>query len=129
MKWLIRLEELFLLILAFFLFTRLTFAWWLFPLLLLTPDLGMLGYLLGPKVGAYSYNLVHHRGLAVALYIGGILASLPVLQMAGLIIFGHSSMDRAFGYGLKYPDSFQHTHLGWIGNLGSQAPDVEPEGS
>jgi hypothetical protein len=24
-------------------------------------------------------------------------------------------MDRIFGYGLKYPDAFQHTHLGWIG--------------
>jgi hypothetical protein len=20
-----------------------------------------------------------------------------------------------FGYGFKYPDSFDHTHLGWIG--------------
>lgn len=115
MKWLIRLEEFFFLILAFFLFTRLTYAWWLFPLLLLTPDLGMLGYLLGPAVGAATYNLVHHRGVAIALYLGGLFALLPVLQLAGLIILGHSSMDRIFGYGLKYSGSFQHTHLGWIG--------------
>ncbi len=124
MKWLIRLEELFFLILSVFLFTRLTYAWWLFPLLLLTPDLGMLGYLVGPKVGAYSYNLVHHRGLAIALYLGGIFAAAPLLQMVGLIILGHSSMDRLFGYGLKHTDSFQHTHLGWIGNLGQPEPDA-----
>lgn len=119
MKWLIRLEEFFLLILAFFLFTRVTYAWWLFPLLLLTPDLGMLGYLFGPAVGAATYNLVHHRGVAVVLYLLGLAATLPVLQLAGMIILGHSSLDRIFGYGLKHRDSFQHTHLGWIGGAGS----------
>ena len=25
-------------------------------------------------------------------------------------------LDRIFGYGLKYSDRFQHTHLGEIGN-------------
>jgi hypothetical protein len=37
------------------------------------------------------------------------------LQLAGIILFTHSSMDRVFGYGLKYPDSFNNTHLGPIG--------------
>jgi hypothetical protein len=46
--------------------------------------------------------------------LGSILASQP-LQLAGLILFGHSSMDRVLGYGLKYSDSFQHTHLGMLG--------------
>ena len=36
-------------------------------------------------------------------------------MLGGLILFGHSSMDRILGYGLKYPDSFEHTHLGMIG--------------
>jgi Domain of unknown function (DUF4260) len=36
-------------------------------------------------------------------------------QAAGLIILGHSSFDRILGYGLKYSDAFQHTHLGMIG--------------
>lgn len=39
----------------------------------------------------------------------------PALQLAGLILLGHSSLDRVLGYGLKYADSFKHTHLGWIG--------------
>jgi hypothetical protein len=38
-----------------------------------------------------------------------------LLILSGIILFGHSAMDRALGYGLKYPDSFQHTHLGWVG--------------
>jgi hypothetical protein len=32
-----------------------------------------------------------------------------------IIWFGHIGMDRLVGFGLKYPDSFQHTHLGWKG--------------
>ncbi|MEO5584504.1 MAG: DUF4260 family protein [Flavobacteriales bacterium] len=35
--------------------------------------------------------------------------------MASVILYGHSCMDRVFGFGLKFGDSFQHTHLGWIG--------------
>jgi hypothetical protein len=30
-------------------------------------------------------------------------------------LFCHSSLDRVLGYGLKYPDAFQNTHLGRIG--------------
>jgi hypothetical protein len=37
------------------------------------------------------------------------------LALAGVIMLGHSSFDRVLGYGLKYGDSFRHTHLGWIG--------------
>jgi hypothetical protein len=32
-----------------------------------------------------------------------------LLILSGIILFGHSAMDRALGYGLKYTDSFQHT--------------------
>ena len=38
-----------------------------------------------------------------------------MLMFAGTILLGHSSLDRVFGYGLKYPDSFKATHLGMIG--------------
>ncbi|MBC8508108.1 MAG: DUF4260 family protein [Anaerolineales bacterium] len=38
-----------------------------------------------------------------------------IIQLIGVIMLGHSSLDRVIGYGLKYPDSFQHTHLGMIG--------------
>ena len=37
------------------------------------------------------------------------------LFIAGIILFGHSSMDRMFGYGLKLKEGFKYTHLGMIG--------------
>src|SRR5690348_16139572 len=115
MKNLIAIEELFLTLLCLFLFRTLGIAWWWFPALRLAPDLSMLGYAAGPRVGAFTYNLVHHKAVAVAVYIvGAWLGNAPV-QFAGLILLAHSSLDRVLGYGLKYPDAFEHTHLGMIG--------------
>jgi len=88
---------------------------WVFWALLLAPDLGMLGYLVHTRFGAITYNLLHHKAIAVGLGLSGIWFHSPELQIAGLILFAHASMDRVFGYGLKYSDSFQHTHLGMIG--------------
>lgn len=115
MKTLLRFEEFFLFLFSIFLFMNLDFAWWWYPLLILAPDLGMLGYVISPRVGAHSYNLVHHRGLAVFIFVMGFWLAAPTLQLAGVIMLGHASLDRVFGYGLKHTDSFQHTHLGWIG--------------
>ena len=115
MSRLLRLEEAFMFGLAVFAFSRLDYAWWLFPLLLFAPDLSMLAYLGGPRLGAYIYNFIHHRGLAISLFAIGLLATSPLLQLVGIMLFAHSSLDRVFGYGLKYPDAFEHTHLGLIG--------------
>lgn len=114
MKTVLKFEELLMFGFAIFLFSQLDFAWWWFPLLILTPDLSMLGYLHNPRTGAITYNTIHHKGLAVVVYIFGALLSQPVLMLAGVIIFGHSSLDRVFGYGLKYTDAFEHTHLGML---------------
>lgn len=115
MKNLLRLEELLLLGLSLFLFSALDYGWGWYALLFLAPDLSMLGYLVNPRVGAWTYNLVHHKGVAVTLYLAGYLLSAPALMFAGTLLLGHSSFDRVFGYGLKYPDAFQNTHLGRIG--------------
>lgn len=115
MKNLIKLEELLLFGLALFLFSELDYGWGLYALLFLAPDLSMLGYLGGPRVGAWTYNLIHHKGLAVAAYVLGYLLATPWLMFAGTILLGHSSLDRVFGYGLKHEDAFQNTHLGRIG--------------
>jgi len=119
-KNLLRIEELFLALLAVFLFALLDISWWWFVLLLLAPDLGALGYLVNPRVGAFTYNLTHHKAIALAAYVVGAWTGNSSLQFAGLIILAHSSFDRVQGFGLKYPDSFQHTHLGKIGR-GAQA--------
>ena len=115
MKNLLRLEELLLFGLALFLFSQSEYDWRWYALLFLGPDLSMLGYLANPQVGAWTYNLIHHKGLAVALYVLGNLLAVPWLMFAGTLLLGHSSLDRVFGYGLKYLDAFQNTHLGKIG--------------
>lgn len=115
MNTLLKLEELFLFFLSLFLFQSLDYAWGWYAVLFLTPDLSMAGYLGGPQIGAWAYNLAHHKGTAIAVYLLGAALVNPPLQLAGIILLGHSSLDRVFGYGLKFPDSFQHTHLGMIG--------------
>jgi hypothetical protein len=115
MKNILKLEEIAKLIVSYTLSLYLGYSWWIFLVLLLTPDLSMLGYLFGPRVGALVYNTFHHQGLGIAVGIAGLYFNVPWLQLAGLILFGHSALDRALGYGLKYNDSFKHTHLGWIG--------------
>ena len=99
--------------LAGFLFLGL--PWWAFPLLLLVPDVSAAGYLRGPRVGAILYNVVHDLATGVGVAgLGLAIGSVP-LAAAGEILVAHSGMDRAAGYGLKLPDAFKHTHLGWIG--------------
>ena len=53
--------------------------------------------------------------MAIALFFIGILLIERNLEIAGIILFGHSSMDRIFGYGLKQFLGFKYTHLGLIG--------------
>ena len=115
MKSLIQIEELLLAALAFYLFLPLGYAWWWFFVLFFAPDLSMIGYVVNARVGAATYNFVHHKGVAVVLFVLGALVHASWLQAAGLIMLGHSSFDRVMGYGLKHLDSFQHTHLGTIG--------------
>lgn len=115
MKNILKLEELFMFGFSIFLFSKLGFAWWWYPVLLFTPDISMVGYIVNPRVGSWTYNFVHFKGLGIGIYVFGIAFANPALQLAGIILFGHSSMDRILDYGLKYPDSFQHTHLGMIG--------------
>ncbi len=115
MKNLLQLEELGQFLFAIFLFTQLSYSWWLFPACLLLPDLSMAGYLINPKAGAWSYNFFHHKLVAILVLIAGFLFNIPLVELIGIILLGHSSMDRIFGYGLKFNDDFRHTHLGWIG--------------
>lgn len=115
MKNIIKLEELGMFLLSIFALAYLKVAWWYYLILLLGPDIGMLGYLFGNRVGAACYNIFHHKGIAVILFIAGSAYDTWSLQVAGIILFGHSSMDRMLGYGLKYDKGFKFTHLGEIG--------------
>ena len=114
MKNILKIEELAMFAFSLYLFNQLSYAWWVFPVLLLTPDIGVLGYLVNPRMGAWMYNVFHHKGLAVLVGAVGLYTGLPFLMLAGTILFAHASFDRMLGYGLKYTDSFHHTHLGII---------------
>jgi hypothetical protein len=87
---------------------------WLLPLLL-APDLSMLGYLGGPRLGALLYNAVHNLVIALLLLAIGWFAAIAPLALAGALIGAHVGMDRTLGYGLKLPTDFRDTHLGRIG--------------
>ena len=120
MKNLLKLEEAAMFLLSISLLATLHYAWYWWLVWILAPDLSMIGYLGGNRVGAVCYNIVHHKGVAIAVYLAGLYTSSQALEFAGLILFGHSCMDRGMGYGLKYFSGFQHTHLGKIGRQGAQ---------
>jgi hypothetical protein len=112
--WL-RLENLAFFFLSIILYAWLGHSWLLFIGLFLAPDLSFLGYLAGARVGAYSYNLVHNYGVPIAVGVLGILGERSILVAIGLIWTAHLGLDRALGFGLKYPDAFGNTHLGCLG--------------
>lgn len=112
MKTTLKLEELAMFLVAMPVFYQLEVAFWWFFVLLLTPDIGAFGYVVNNTVGALFYNLFHHKGIALVLYVLGVYASIHVLEIAGIILFAHAAMDRCLGYGLKYEKGFKYTHLG-----------------
>lgn len=116
MKYAIQIEEtaFFILALLAIYYQPLQFSWWVWILLFLLPDLGMLGYFVNVEMGAHTYNLLHHRAVGAAVWLLGLYTQQPYITLTGIILLGHSSFDRALGYGLKFPDSFKHTHLGWL---------------
>ena len=112
---LLTLEEIGQFFLSIILFNQLDYAWWIFPACLLLPDLSMIGYLVDTKTGAWIYNFFHHKLVAITILLIGFWSNHSILVLAGIILFGHSAMDRIFGYGLKFNDNFKNTHLGSIG--------------
>jgi hypothetical protein len=117
MKIQLKLEELAMFLVALhFIFISYS-PWWVYLLLFLGPDIGMIGYAINTRVGAFTYNIFHHKGLALVIaFAGHFLLHNDPITLTGIILFGHASMDRIFGYGLKFPDNFKHTHLDWIGS-------------
>ncbi|WIY52250.1 DUF4260 domain-containing protein [Devosia sp. YIM 151766] len=90
-------------------------SWWLAVLAFFAPDLSFASYLLGPKIGAAIYNLVHIYAFGTVFIVLGTALSAPVLAALGALWLAHSGLDRLLGYGLKSPQGFSFTHLGRIG--------------
>lgn len=84
---------------------------WLLLVLGLAPDLSMLGYLAGQRVGSLSYNIIHTYTLPLTLGAAGFWADSSMALLVALIWAGHIGADRLVGYGLKSETSFKNTHL------------------
>ena len=108
---LLRVEGVALLVLSVLLYRVNGGGWLMFGVLLLAPDLSMLGYLAGPQVGAAIYNMFHTYAMPAVVGALGMIFASPLTVAVALIWFAHIGMDRTVGYGLKYPSSFKDTHL------------------
>lgn len=113
---LLRSEALAVGIITITIYWQLGFAWLPLVLLVLLPDLFMIGYAKNSRLGAQLYNIGHTYlmpfGLFAAWFFFG---HVTALLMAGLIWALHIAFDRTMGYGLKFDTGFTHTHLGEIG--------------
>lgn len=89
--------------------------WWLAVLVLAAPDLSFAAYALGPRAGAALYNAAHTYLGPAALAAVGLLSGSMTTVVVGVLWVLHIGVDRALGYGLKYPTGFGDTHLGRIG--------------
>jgi hypothetical protein len=108
---LLHLEGLVVLSGAIALYFDLGFGWLALVVLFLAPDLSMLGYVAGPRVGALAYDVVHTYALPVALGVVGVLGESDTAVQLALIWLAHIGLDRLLGYGLKYPTGLRDTHL------------------
>ena len=107
----LRLEGLFFFLSAIYFYQLLHGGWMLFIILFFTPDVSMVGYIKDKKLGAILYNLMHNYILALLIIaIGFLILKNNTLILVGLILFAHISIDRFFGYGLKYSTNFKDTH-------------------
>lgn len=79
--------------------------------LALAPDVSLLGYVAGSRIGAIAYNTTHTTVGPVVLGVAGIAAGAELPVQLALIWLAHIGFDRLLGYGLKYPDRFRETHL------------------
>lgn len=84
---------------------------WLFVVLALAPDLSMVGYLAGARVGSSIYNAFHTYLAPITIGAVGLWFGVMPLVWVALVWSAHIGIDRAVGYGLKYPTGFKDTHL------------------
>ena len=108
---LLRLEGLAALAISVLLYARHDASWLLLVVLALAHDLSALGFVAGQRAGTIAYNIAHTYALPAILGGAGLLGDNDLAISLALIWVAHIGMDRAIGYGLKYPSAFKDTHL------------------
>lgn len=126
-RTLLRLEGFGVFIGAVSLFVILGGQWWLFLVLVLAPDLSMIGYLRGPQVGAMVYNAAHTYLAPLVLGALGWWLPMDLLLLGASIWAAHIGIDRLVGYGLKYPTTFADTHLSRMAPADPATSFAEPD--
>lgn len=109
--WWLRLEAIATLAVGLALWSIAGGSWLVLALLFLAPDLAMVGYAAGPRIGALAYDVFHNLALPGAVVAVGLIAGAPGLVLVGALVVVHVGADRLLGYGLKYPSGFRDTHL------------------
>jgi Domain of unknown function (DUF4260) len=79
--------------------------------LALAPDISLVGFAAGQRVGTAIYNAAHTYVVPVALGAIGVVAEMDLAIQVALVWLTHIGVDRTIGYGLKYPSGFKDTHL------------------
>jgi hypothetical protein len=87
------------------------FPWWLLLVLVLAPDISMIAFAAGQRVGTATYNAAHTYAAPVALGAVGVVGETDLAVQIALVWITHVGVDRTIGYGLKYPSGFKDTHL------------------
>jgi len=115
----LRLEGLTVLVVSVTSYWQLGGSWWWFFGLLLWPDLAFFAYIKSSHIGAQVYNVLHSYIGPLAVGLTGLMADQGTLILFALIWTAHIGMDRFVGYGLKYPEQPDVTHLGLKGKSAS----------
>ena len=108
---LLRAEGLVLFAAAIALYVREDFSLLLLVVLFLAPDLAFVGLAAGQRAGAIAYDTVHTYVGPILLTSISLIAEWGTGVELGLIWLAHIGIDRALGYGLRYPNAFRDTHL------------------
>jgi hypothetical protein len=108
---LLRLEGACVFLFSLFLYRSSGGTWGLFFLLFLWPDLSMFAYWINVRAGSALYNLVHTYAAALTFAAVAFHQHNPSALGFAFIWLAHIGLDRALGYGLKYPTFFKDTHL------------------
>lgn len=95
-KTLLKAEYTALFLIGIFAFQQTGISWWWFPAFFFMPDISMLGYAAGNRVGSVSYNIFHHFATGVVCFVLGKYLNIHNLEVAGIILFTHSAFDRSW---------------------------------
>ena len=110
-KFILQLENFFILAASIYWYSNFNFSWTMFAILLLVPDILMVGYFVDKTRGAYIYNVGHTYLLPSILFLYSLSTSQETLIMLAIIWCAHIAIDRTLGFGLKYESDFKDTHM------------------